>query len=249
MALRCMNPQVIVCDELGTPGDAEAVAQGVASGVVFFATVHCDDPAGLRKKPALAALLDTGAFAKAAFLSGAPSRCGGAVGDAVTLLLRLLGTLLLLLAGMAAALPPLPAPRTAAASCTALPACLHTWPSCWTHRRSPDRSYYAAQRRTRRLPFFVPHRGEPVRADTSCLYAGRTAAGGAVEPFRRRGGPAPDWPVPHCTAWLRAVRRSLRSLRRAPHGPAAMAAAGGRRRNGRHFAVVRSGPYGHRPCF
>ena len=27
MALRCMNPQVIVCDELGTPGDAEAVAQ------------------------------------------------------------------------------------------------------------------------------------------------------------------------------------------------------------------------------
>ena len=70
MALRCMNPQVIVCDELGTPGDAEAVAQGVASGVVFFATVHCDDPAGLRKKPALTALLDTGAFAKAAFLSG-----------------------------------------------------------------------------------------------------------------------------------------------------------------------------------
>lgn len=70
MALRCMNPQIIVCDELGTPGDAEAVAQGVASGVVFFATVHCDTPAGLRKKPQLAALLDTGAFVKAAFLSG-----------------------------------------------------------------------------------------------------------------------------------------------------------------------------------
>ncbi len=70
MALRCMNPQVIVCDELGTPGDAEAVAQGVASGVVFFATVHCDTPAGLRKKPQLAALLDTGAFAHAAFLAG-----------------------------------------------------------------------------------------------------------------------------------------------------------------------------------
>lgn len=35
-----------------------------------------------------------------------------------------------------------------------------------------------------------------------------------------------------------------------PHGPAAMAAAGGlSRRTGRHFAVVRSGPYGHRPCF
>ena len=161
MALRCMNPQVIVCDELGTPGDAEAVAQGVASGVVFFATVHCDDPAGLRKKPALAALLDTGAFAKAAFLSGrSRSRCGGAVGDAVTLLsARCSARCFCFWPGWAAALPPLPAPRTAAASCTALPACLHTWPSCWTHRRSPDRSYYAAQRRTRRLPFFVPHRG------------------------------------------------------------------------------------------
>ena len=68
MALRCMNPQVIVCDELGTPGDAEAVARGVASGVRFFATVHCDTPAGLHKKPQLAPLLATGAFAKAAFL-------------------------------------------------------------------------------------------------------------------------------------------------------------------------------------
>ena len=83
MALRCMNPQVIVCDELGTPGDAEAVAQGVASGVVFFATAHCDDPAGLRKKPALTALLDTGAFAKAAFLSGRSRP--GAVAQWVTL--------------------------------------------------------------------------------------------------------------------------------------------------------------------
>ena len=77
------EPQVIVCDELGTPGDAEAVAQGVASGVVFFATVHCDDPAGLRKKPALAALLDTRAFAKAAFLSGRSRP--GAVAQWVTL--------------------------------------------------------------------------------------------------------------------------------------------------------------------
>ena len=70
MALRCMNPQILVCDELGTAEDAQAVAQGVASGVVFFATVHCDTPAGLHKKPPLAALLATGAFAKAAFLSG-----------------------------------------------------------------------------------------------------------------------------------------------------------------------------------
>ena len=39
MALRCMNPQILVCDELGTAEDAQAVAQGVASGVVFFGRV------------------------------------------------------------------------------------------------------------------------------------------------------------------------------------------------------------------
>ena len=46
-------------------------------------TVHCDDPTGLRKKPALAALLDTGAFAKAVFLSGRSRP--GAVAQWVTL--------------------------------------------------------------------------------------------------------------------------------------------------------------------
>ena len=37
MALRCMNPRYIVCDELGTNADTEAVEQGcigrVLSGV------------------------------------------------------------------------------------------------------------------------------------------------------------------------------------------------------------------------
>ena len=83
MALRCMNPQVIVCDELGTPGDAEAVAQGVASGAAPPAPAPRAAPAGLRKKPAVAALLDTGAFAKAAFLSGRSHP--GAVAQWVTL--------------------------------------------------------------------------------------------------------------------------------------------------------------------
>ena len=64
MALRCMNPQILVCDELGTAEDAQAVAQGVASGVVFFATAiprrvyiksprwpHCWPQAPLQKPP------------------------------------------------------------------------------------------------------------------------------------------------------------------------------------------------------
>ena len=70
MALRCMNPQYIVCDELGTAADAAALEQGVASGAIFLASVHCDAPENLTKRPQLTRLLATGAFAAAAFLAG-----------------------------------------------------------------------------------------------------------------------------------------------------------------------------------
>ena len=70
MALRCMNPQAIVCDELGTEEDAAALETGLASGVVFLASVHCDTPEHLYRKPQLLRLLKTGAFSMAVFLSG-----------------------------------------------------------------------------------------------------------------------------------------------------------------------------------
>lgn len=70
MALRCMNPQAIVCDELGTAADAAALEAGLASGVVFLASVHCDTPEHLYQKPQLIRLLKTGAFSQAVFLSG-----------------------------------------------------------------------------------------------------------------------------------------------------------------------------------
>lgn len=70
MALRCMNPQAIVCDELGTQADAAALEAGLASGVVFLASVHCDSPEHLYRKPQLARLLKTGAFSLGVFLSG-----------------------------------------------------------------------------------------------------------------------------------------------------------------------------------
>lgn len=70
MALRCMNPQAIVCDELGTAADAAALEAGLASGVVFLASVHCDTPEHLYQKPQLARLLKTGAFSMAVFLAG-----------------------------------------------------------------------------------------------------------------------------------------------------------------------------------
>lgn len=70
MALRCMNPQAIVCDELGTEEDALALEAGLASGVVFLASVHCDRAENLEKKPQLSRLLHTGAFETVVFLDG-----------------------------------------------------------------------------------------------------------------------------------------------------------------------------------
>lgn len=70
MALRCMNPQAIVCDELGTEADAAALEAGLASGVVFLASVHCDSIEHLQSRPQLARLLHTGAFSTVVLLEG-----------------------------------------------------------------------------------------------------------------------------------------------------------------------------------
>ena len=70
MAVRCLNPQILLCDELGTPADAAAVEQWVASGVVFIATVHGANRQQLERNPAVRRLLDGGAFSDAIFLAG-----------------------------------------------------------------------------------------------------------------------------------------------------------------------------------
>ncbi len=110
----------------------------------------------------------------------------------MTLLLRLLGTLLLLLAGMGGGF-------AAAARAENSRRQLHGFARLLTYLAElldaqaltgPELLRRAAQDPA--FAVFCPVPGEPVRADTACLYAGRTAAGGAVEPFRRRGGPAPD---------------------------------------------------------
>ena len=70
MALRCMNPQVIVCDELGTQADLQAVEAGLACGVVFVASVHCDTLEALNRKPPTGRLLAMGAFETLVLLDG-----------------------------------------------------------------------------------------------------------------------------------------------------------------------------------
>ena len=145
----------------------------------------------------------------------------------MTLLLRLLGTLLLLLAGMGGGFD-------AAARAENSRHQLHSFARLLTYLAElldaqaltgPELLRRAAQNPA--FAVFCPAPGESLSALTppACM---------------------PD-------ALRQEVQSSLSAAEEAPrlpHGPAAMAAAGGlSRRNGRHFAVVRSGPYGHRPCF
>lgn len=71
-ALRYMSPEVIVCDEIGTPGDAEAVMQCEGAGVSFIASVHCGCVAELTQRTCMQELLKTGVFKKIVILDAAP---------------------------------------------------------------------------------------------------------------------------------------------------------------------------------
>ena len=74
-ALRCMSPQLIICDEIGGADDVNAVRGCVNSGVRLIATAHAKSMAELKKRPALRQILNTGAFSDIIFLRGR-SRAG-----------------------------------------------------------------------------------------------------------------------------------------------------------------------------
>lgn len=69
-ALRCMSPQVIVCDEIGSSEDVRAVRQCLFGGVRVIATAHAATMQELSARPVLRALLATGAFGTFVFLRG-----------------------------------------------------------------------------------------------------------------------------------------------------------------------------------
>ncbi len=70
IGLRSFSPDVIVCDEVATNEEFEAVEAGVNSGVCFVLSVHARDERELRTKPLIHKLLKTGAFSKIILLSG-----------------------------------------------------------------------------------------------------------------------------------------------------------------------------------
>ncbi len=74
IGLRSFSPDIIVCDEIATEEEANAVETGINSGVCFALSIHAKDERELKTKPILLKLLKSGAFSKIILLSG--SRVG-----------------------------------------------------------------------------------------------------------------------------------------------------------------------------
>lgn len=72
MAVRNLSPQVILCDELGSEQEVEAVVHALNCGVSVITTIHAGDRTELASRRAGKLLLGTGAFKKAAILSEFP---------------------------------------------------------------------------------------------------------------------------------------------------------------------------------
>lgn len=75
-AVRTLSPDVIICDEIGTVQECEAIKTSVHCGVKFIASVHASSMEELMRKPLINDLLSNHIFEKLAFLKtrGAPSQ-------------------------------------------------------------------------------------------------------------------------------------------------------------------------------
>ncbi len=69
-ALRSMAPEIIVCDEIGSPDDAAAVTECQRSGVNVIATAHAGNAEEIIHRRDLRGILRTGAIETLVFLSG-----------------------------------------------------------------------------------------------------------------------------------------------------------------------------------
>lgn len=68
-ALRLLSPQYIICDEIGTVAETEALTQGLNSGVTFIASVHAGDISSLFMRKQFRILFDENVFSDVIFLS------------------------------------------------------------------------------------------------------------------------------------------------------------------------------------
>lgn len=68
-AIRAMRPDIIITDELSTAGDAAAVSDAAASGVIVFASAHGARAEDMRRRNHLAALIENNVFDRFVTLS------------------------------------------------------------------------------------------------------------------------------------------------------------------------------------
>lgn len=79
LAVRSLSPEYIVCDEVGSDAEVEAVGQGLNTGAALIASIHAGSAAELMRRAQARALLRTGAFGSVAVLDGAgePGKIAG----------------------------------------------------------------------------------------------------------------------------------------------------------------------------
>ncbi len=69
-AVRCLAPEVVLFDELGTLAEAQAVAALARRGVAVVTTLHGEDLTPMATTPLIRTLISTGAFSRWVMLSG-----------------------------------------------------------------------------------------------------------------------------------------------------------------------------------
>lgn len=67
-AVRCLGPNIIICDEIGSNEEVLALKSALNSGVKIIATIHAFDLDDFLKKPQSVPLINSGAFEKIIFL-------------------------------------------------------------------------------------------------------------------------------------------------------------------------------------
>ncbi len=73
LALRCFSPEIIICDEVGTLAEIDAISEGLNSGVAFLVSVHAASRRELTARKQILALMRTGVFDRVVLLEGARS--------------------------------------------------------------------------------------------------------------------------------------------------------------------------------
>lgn len=70
-AIRTLSPELIVCDEIASVSDAEAIINGIGCGVKFIITAHGSNYDELIKRREISDLTESGSFDTIVFLKGA----------------------------------------------------------------------------------------------------------------------------------------------------------------------------------